>query len=234
MGGIGLLVAILFYIKSKSTVSDEILQTEIKNLQEQKMGQPRSNGQQPVEHVALLKQKLEKDWLLREQSVHVNVNLERQKEQYHHVIDRFELWEQETASLQKELLNVGEQLKIPEEIALKYLFDAFQMIDTLKKLLQEKFYTIEQMNLNQEAIKKIIEPLCELSLQFLHDDQLSPHEVALTLKKKLKVELEKQIQFKEKNDQLGQLQNELEEDQFELNRVMDEMVILFSTAAGSK
>ena len=159
------------------------------------------------------------------------MNLERQQEQYHHVIDRFELWEQETASLQKELLNVGEQLKIPEEIALKYLFDAFQMIDSLKKLLQEKFYTIEQMNLNQEAIKKIIEPLRELSLQFLHDDQLSPHEVALTLKKKLKVELEKQIQFKEKKDQLGKLQNELEEDQFELNRVMDEMVILFSAAA---
>ena len=37
VGGIGLLVSILFYIKSKSTVSDEVLQTEIKNLQEQKM-----------------------------------------------------------------------------------------------------------------------------------------------------------------------------------------------------
>ena len=230
VGGIGLLVAILFYIKSKSTVSDEVLQTEIKNLQEQKMELERQ-GQQPVEHVALLKQKLEQDSLLRDQSVHVKVNLERQQEQYHHVIDRFELWEQETASLQKELLNVGEQLKIPEEIALKYLFDAFQMIDTLKKLLQEKFYTIEQVNLNQEAIQKIKLPLRELSMQFLNDDQLSPHEVALTIKKKLKVELEKHIQFKEKKDQLGKLQNELEEDQFELNRVMDEMVMLFSTVA---
>ena len=86
------------------------------------------------------------------------------------------------------------------------------------------------MNLNQEAIKKIMEPLRELSLQFLNDDQLSPHEVTLTLKKKLKLELEKQIQFNEKKDQLGKLQDELEEDQFELNRVMDEMVILFSKA----
>jgi uncharacterized protein YhaN len=229
VGGIGLLVAILFYIKSKSTVSDEVLQTEIKNLQEQKM-EFEKQWQQPVEHVSLLKQKLEKDSLLREQSIHVKVNLERQQEQYHHVIDRFELWEQESAELQKELLDIGEQLKIPEEIALKYLFDAFQMIDTLKKLLQEKFYTIEQMNLNQEAIQKIKLPLRKLSLQFLNDDQLSPHEVALTLKKKLKVELEKQIQFNEKNDQLGKLQNELEEDQFELDRVLDEMVILFSTA----
>ena len=63
VGGIGLLVAILFYIKSKSTVSNEILQTEIKNLQEQKM-ELEKQGQQPVEHVALLKQKLEKDSLL--------------------------------------------------------------------------------------------------------------------------------------------------------------------------
>ena len=228
VGGIGLLVAILFYIKSKSTVSDEVLQTEIKNLKEQKM-ELEKQWQQPLEHVALLKQKLEKDSLLREHSVHVKVNLERQQEQYHHVIDRFELWEQETANLQKELLNIGKQLKIPEEIALKYLFDAFQMIDQLKKLLQEKFYTIEQIDLNQEAIKKMTEPLRELSRQFLNDDQLSPHEVALTLKKKLKAELEKQIQFNEKNGQLSNLQDELEEDQFELNRIMDEMDLLFST-----
>ena len=86
------------------------------------------------------------------------------------------------------------------------------------------------MNLNHEAIKKIMEPLGKLSLQFLNDDQLSPHEVTLTLKKKLKLELEKQIQFNEKKDQLGKLQDELEEDQFELNRVMDEMVILYSKA----
>ena len=229
MGGIGLLVSILFYIKSKSAVSDEVLQTEIKNLQEQEI-EFEKQWKQPLEHVELLKQKLEKDSLLREQFIHVNVNLERQQEQYHHVIDRFELWEQETANLRKELLNVGEQLKIPDEIANKYLFDAFQMIDSLKKLHQEKFYTVEQMNLNHEAIKKIMEPLRELSLQFLNDDQLSPHEVTLTLKKKLKLELEKQIQFNEKKDQLGKLQDELEEDQFELNRVMDEMVILYSKA----
>ena len=229
VGGIGLLVSILFYIKSKSAVSDEVLQTEIKNLQEQEI-EFEKKWKQPLEHVELLKQKLEKDSLLREQFIHVNVNLERQQEQYHHVIDRFELWEQETANLRKELLNVGEQLKIPDEIANKYLFDAFQMIDRLKKLHQEKFYTVEQMNLNHEAIKKIMEPLGKLSLQFLNDDQLSPHEVTLTLKKKLKLELEKQIQFNEKKDQLGKLQDELEEDQFELNRVMDEMVILYSKA----
>ena len=229
VGGIGLLVSILFYIKSKSAVSDEVLQTEIKNLQEQEI-EFEKKWKQPLEHVELLKQKLEKDSLLREQFIHVNVNLERQQEQYHHVIDRFELWEQETANLRKELLNVGEQLKIPDEIANKYLFDAFQMIDSLKKLHQEKFYTVEQMNLNHEAIEKIMVPLRELSLQFLNDDQLSPHEVTFTLKKKLKLELEKQIQFNEKKDQLGKLQDELEEDQFELNRVMDEMVILYSKA----
>ncbi|HEY4549918.1 MAG TPA: hypothetical protein VIG98_06545, partial [Bacillus sp. (in: firmicutes)] len=229
VGGIGLLVSILFYIKSKSAVSDEVLQTEIKNLQEQEI-ELEKKWKQPLEHVELLKQKLEKDSLLREQFIHVNVNLERQQEQYHHVIDRFELWEQETANLRKELLNVGEQLKIPDEIANKYLFDAFQMIDRLKNLHQEKFYTIEQMNFNHEAIKRIMEPLGKLSLQFLNDDQLSPHEVTLTLKRKLKLELEKQIQFNEKKDQLGKLQDELEEDQFELNRVMDEMVILYSKA----
>ncbi len=158
VGGIGLFVSILFYIKSKSAVSDEVLQTEIKNLQEQEI-EFEKKWKQPLEHVELLKQKLEKDSLLREQFIHVNVNLERQQEQYHHVIDRFELWEQETANLRKELLNVGEQLKIPDEIANKYLFDAFQMIDSLKKLHQEKFYTVEQMNLNHEAIKKIMEPL---------------------------------------------------------------------------
>ena len=98
------------------------------------------NGKQPLEHVELLKQKLEKDSLLREQSVHVNVNLERQQEQYHHVIDRFELWEQETANLRKELLNVGEQLKIPDEIANKYLFDAFQMIDTSEKATTKRSF----------------------------------------------------------------------------------------------
>ena len=130
--------------------------------------------------------------------------------------------------LRKELLDAGEELKIPGEIAIKYLYDAFQMIDGLKKLLQEKSYMVEQMNLNNESMEKIKGPLRELSVQFLLDDTISPQEAAITLKRKLKVEVEKQIQFKEKSNQLTKLQEELAENQVELNRVIDEMRTLFS------
>ena len=47
------------------------------------------------------------------------------------------------------------------------------------------------MNLNHEAIKKIMEPLGKLSLQFLNDDQLSPHEVTLSFKKEIKAGVRK-------------------------------------------
>jgi uncharacterized protein YhaN len=227
VGGIGLLVSVFFYLKSRSTIGDGILQSEMRNLHEQEI-ELEKQWKQPLEHVELLKQKLEQDSILREQLLHVMVNLERQQEQYHHVIDHFELWEQESILLQNELLDVGGKLKVPDEIAMKYLSDAFQMIDGLKKLLQEKSYTVVQMNMNKEAMEKILGPLRELSRQFLFDDQISPQEAAITLKKKLKVELEKQIQFKEKGDHYAKLQKEFEEDQLELNRVLDEITALFS------
>ena len=98
----------------------------------------------------------------------------------------------------KELLAVGRELRIPDSIALHYLFDAFQIIDQLKKVYIERDHLTEQVKANEEIMNEMTVILKELSLQIYKDEKHHDHELAFTLKKRLRHELEKQIQYKEK------------------------------------
>ena len=91
--------------------------------------------------------------------------IKRQQDIYDHVVDLFEQWEKNDAQLRKELLAVGRELRIPDKIALHYLFDAFGIIDQLKKVYIERDHLTEQVKANEEIMNEMTVILKELSLQ---------------------------------------------------------------------
>jgi len=227
-GGAGVLFAIFSYMRIHSG-SDSLLQTEIQQLQEQKL-QIETSMRQPKEHIEILEQKLYRDTELREQWIQLKIMLERQQERYDQVIDRFESWERESLNLHKEIVLAGEEIRIPKEIASKYLYDAFQLIDGLKQLYQEREFQMAQYELNQSAIEELMIPLSNLIQQFLTEDTLPLQEAALLLKRTLREELNKQVKYKEKNELLEALLDEYQVYQLEWDRLSFEISALFTAA----
>ncbi|MCQ6273390.1 AAA family ATPase [Bacillus sp. V3B] len=233
-GVIGFLFAIFSFWKISSAVANELLQTEMRNLQKNKKELEKAD-KEPTEHVKLLEQKYEKDSLLREQLFQLTMKRERQQEHYDRVIDRFEMWEEESAELRNELLTIGKQLHIPDEMALKFLFDAFQIIDELKKHHQERTFMLEQIHSTENAMEEVLNPVQELLLQFMSDDNIPLQEGVLLLKRKLRDELEKEIQYKEKKHQYKVLEEELKGDQLECERMIEGVSnLLLSASAKSE
>ncbi|WP_338451325.1 AAA family ATPase [Niallia oryzisoli] len=228
-GGGGVIFAVLSYMKIRSS-SDSLLQTEIQQLQKKKL-ELENVMSQPKEHMELLEQKLEKDTRQREQFIDLKSMLKRQQELYDQVIDRFETWERESLQLNKELLLVGKELRIPKELAVNYLFDAFQLIDELKKNYQERAYLIEQLDTNKAAIREVVTPIRSLIQQFLSDDNIPLQEAAHLLKRSLREELDKQVKYKEKDEQLAILEDEYQVYQLEWERISTEISALFSAAS---
>ena len=93
--------------------------------------------------------------MLREQLFAFTVKLEEQQLQYDRVIDQFESWEREREDLRKQLLSAGMELNLPEHIALNYLFDAFQIVEDLKRNVQERRYLLEQLSANEQMIENL-------------------------------------------------------------------------------
>ncbi|WP_223881748.1 ATP-binding protein [Niallia endozanthoxylica] len=230
-GGAGAIFAVFSYVKIRST-SDSLLQTEIQQLQKQKL-EVEISMKQPKEHLEIFEQKLNRDTKLREQLIQLKIMLERQQERYDQVIDRFESWERDSLKLNREIVLVGEELRIPKAIAAKYLYDAFELIDGLKKLYQERKFQMAQYESNQSAIKELMIPLGHLIQQFLTDDNLPLQEAALLLKRTLREELDKQVKYKEKNELLEVLLDEYQVYQLEWDRISSEISVLY-TAASAK
>jgi len=228
-GGVGMLFAIISYLRIRRA-SDSMIQIEIQQLQKKKLD-VETAMRQPKEHIELMEQKLNRDTKFREQLMQVKSMLDRQQEMYDQVIDRFEAWERDSLQLDKEIVMAGEELRIPREIATKYLYDSFELIDGLKKHYQDREYLIAQYDSNQSAIQEIVKPLRNLIQQFLLDDNLPLQEAALLLKRSLREELNKQVKYQEKNDLLSVLQDEYQVYQLEWKRISSEISNLFSAAS---
>ena len=180
--------------------------------------------------IEVIRQQLEKDKEIRDQVNQLALLIERQHDQYNHVIDLFQQWEQNEAALRQELLDMGTELKLPYKVALHYLLDAFGIIDELKKAYIEKKMLLNQINASEDSVKEIVSLINELSVQYFQQMNHSYHEAAFMLKRSLREELEKHIQFKEKQEQYRQLEEEYRIDQAEWKSLEVEVDILYQKA----
>jgi uncharacterized protein YhaN len=232
VGGGGLLYSLYTLFKNGDT-NYQLLQDELENLQREsnKLEQKRQNGDLS-DHVEFLQRQINRDNLLREQFLHQSVRLDRQQEQYDRVIDAYEEWEKEIAIVRKEWLSLGKELNIPSKIAEKHIYDAFQIIVKLKALIKDQSYIKEQLLAKKKALQEKKDILQKLISQFIsEEDSVSLTTDASLLRKKLKAEQGKQIQYKEKFEQFQRIDAEWDEYRFQLTQIKEEMASLFNIAA---
>lgn len=128
--------------------------------------------------------------------------------QYERVLMNYETWENEMVKAEREIIELGEVLLLPGEIALAYLSDAFELIEQLKKLYREKKMAFDRQQSVAEKMNLIVEALEHLISEFSGMPHSSIQEMAYTLRKRLKEEIEKNIVYEGRKAKL----NELEED----------------------
>ena len=170
VSGIGVMFSLysLWKLKSK-TAHEESLKEELKAWQ-LKEAELADDLNKPLQHLEMLKEQIQRDEILRAELQQFMMKLENQKEAYDHVIDRFEIWEKESVQLKTKLLAAGKELKLPEDIALNYLADAFEIIHDIKLNVQEKKHLHEKCQTVEEAIKKGMEPLIQLTSLFFQEE----------------------------------------------------------------
>ena len=229
LGGLGILYIIWMFIKDSSAKEIRSIQTEISKLQEKILAYEQELSA-PMSHTERLQIQFDQDNENREQVKQLSYMLKRQRDQYNHIVDLFEQWEQSEAGLRHELLELGKELKLPDPIALQHLLDAFEIIDELKKVYVEKDALMKGINSNESTIKDMVSLIEELSLQFFQKVNPSHHEAAFMLKRSLRKELEKQIQYQEKQDQYQQLEEEYKVERIELNGIQVEIDHLYQMA----
>ncbi|PLR77987.1 hypothetical protein CU633_07730 [Bacillus sp. V3-13] len=229
-GAIGALAVLISFRKSTASFRTEELGVEIEQLlkKEQILKDKLADlakGEQP-----LLAEKLEKELQLREKYQLLHIKWEEQNGQYERVISAFEQWEKDAINHNKLLEKLGQELLLPDDIALKYLNDAFQLIEKLKTAYRDKQYITEQYKTASSSLEKIETRIKTLNDKFLKNSDLSIREAALMLRNKVKAEHEKRIQYDEKQGKLSELTEELQELETELAGIKDEEAKLLNLA----
>nr|WP_295973465.1 AAA family ATPase [uncultured Bacillus sp.] len=226
VGGIGIILVLFLFMRSRSRQEEPHLQRELQKW-ERKEDEYKEKLNQPDEQLDFLQQQIKKDEMQREKLLSLTVKLEEQQTRYDRVIDQYEAWEREKAGLKKQLLAAGREINIPERIALNFLFDSFQIMDDLKRNVQEKRHILEQISANENLIQTANKQLQQLLAPFFPADEPF-REAVLSLRKKVRIELEKSIKFTEKKQQLDHLDEEYRALDLEWSRLHQELSFLFS------
>ncbi|WP_338470526.1 AAA family ATPase [Niallia sp. XMNu-256] len=228
LGGLGLLFIFWSFFKASFSKDIESMQKESTTLQEKKAILEQELNM-PSNQIEGIRQRFERDQGIRDQVNQLSLMIERQQDQYNHVVDLFEQWEHNEAGLRQELLRVGKELKLPDNIALHHLLDAFQMIDELKKVTLEKDLIVKEIVTTENSMKEMVAAIEELSF-LLSQKAPSYHEAVFMLKRSLREELEKHIQYKEKQEQYRELEGEWNNDRIEWKGLQAEIDLLYQKA----
>ncbi|WNS76757.1 AAA family ATPase [Bacillus sp. DTU_2020_1000418_1_SI_GHA_SEK_038] len=149
-----------------------------------------------------------RDKNLLEQLTHFKIQWTERNAQYERVLMDYETWENEMVKAEREIIELGEGLLLPGEIALAYLSEAFELIEQLKKLYREKKKAIDRQHLVTGKKNDIVEAIEHLSNEFLGMSYSSIQERAYTLRNRLKEEMEKNLAHEGRKAKLIELKEE--------------------------
>ncbi|WP_026583976.1 ATP-binding protein [Bacillus sp. J33] len=193
--------------KKQPQVNDSFIKDEIGVLTEKERSLLEKLKHPEIQHASGLEAQLQRDNELQSQLRQYKFQLEQANEKYEKVIASFEKWEKESAELEIELLQLGKQLYLPDDISKAHLGEAFGLVEQLKSLYREKKYALERKSAAEEGIKEKLNTLQKLR-GLLDGEPGSIQEVAYQLKKRLREETEKHIKFNEKKAKLHELKAE--------------------------
>ncbi|MDZ5470197.1 AAA family ATPase [Bacillus sp. 31A1R] len=177
-----------------------------------------------------MEKQLRRDKELQEQLTLLHSKWSLQNEQYERVIKGFEKWELEVTEHETFLINLGDELFLPKEIALRHLHEAFLLIEKLKHLISELHRMDEQIKKRQNELLSITSKIDELKQKFLKQQNYGIKESALLLKEQLKEELEKYNKYSELKKKLNELEEECIVVESDFKHINEEKQELFKLA----
>lgn len=136
----------------------------------------------------------------------LNIKLKYQNSQYEKVISKFESWEADSIKQEQHLLDISKQLSLPAYIASTHLLEGFQLIEQFKSLLREKHRINERLQSIKAEAGEIYSRTEQFALLYLPEISFDIQRSSFLLKRKLKEETEKQIQYKEKKVKYQELE----------------------------
>lgn len=229
-GVLGMIVTLYLHYKKITKSNIEFFTAEVKTLKEKKLLLIQKLNDHDDYDVSANRSKLENDREIVEQLRHYQLLWEQRNEQYEKILLAFESWEKEKLETERKIIELGEDLFLPREIALYYLEDAFQLIEQLKMLYREKKIIIERTESVSKRIADIKEGISSLSDAYLKTAPSNIQETAYLLRKLLKEETEKQIKHNEKCTKLSELEEEYERHKIELDHFLMEQQKLLQLA----
>lgn len=194
IGGIGFGYLLLQILRNKPK-TDQPLNKEIEILKNQEEELKEQIRNYHTSNFPLMEEQLKKDSALLERLHSYQLRWEQQNHQYERVIEDYETWEKESLAHEEWLRNLGKELALPDEIALKHIHTAFLLIERLKEC--RKRYTQIQVQLQKKVntLERLREDILSLCDQLKLGEGLSIHDGAFILKDTLRKELTKQEQY---------------------------------------
>ncbi|WP_057763666.1 ATP-binding protein [Cytobacillus praedii] len=207
-GVLGMIVTLYLHYKKITKSNGDFFTDEMKTLKEKKRELIQKLNEHDDQEMSAIKIKLENDREIVEQLRHYQLLWEQGNEQYERIIAAFESWEKAKLEAERRMIELGEELFLPRDIALNYLGDAFQLIEQLKKLYRERKNIFERSETVSMRITEMIEGISSLSDAYLKMAPSTIQETAYLLRKLLKDETEKQIKQSEKQTKFSELEEE--------------------------
>ncbi|MDQ1147190.1 uncharacterized protein YhaN [Bacillus sp. SORGH_AS 510] len=222
---IGLIGSILFtfFMRKGTKLSNEMeLNQTLAELREQEKQLIQQIQSAKNMDLTKLEEELKRDSNQREELQVLQIKLKQQQTQYEKVIAKFEEWELEFVQNKEKLIALSKELKIPEYIAIPFLYESFEYIEQYKTNSREKnqFQSrVEQINHQQTQMYQAINRFADL---FLSEKGSSIQETAYRLRSRLKEEHEKQIKCQEREKKLTELEADIEQKENEVEHLKAE------------
>lgn len=223
---IGGVAAIIYYMTRIKSAQKERsnLQGKAKRLKRENAATNDVSGTGEVSDVFALKEALERDNQARENYSLNLVKLEQQTREYDRILHGFESWEHQYREHQQVLKELSIALKIPEQLARDFIYDAYLLLDEWKMKLKDKWAILEDISEIEKESDQIAAKISSYYEQFFSAGAESLTFMSIQLVNSVRDEKEKKIYWQEN-------QRAIEEYIQELNGLEGELSIFSSEAA---
>lgn len=234
-GIFGIAIAALIYLlgfhRNKFDSKVKELELELDRLTEKEQELLKILQNSKMNNRSDIEKELEHDTKLREQYNIFQIKWEQKNHQYERILQAYENWEQESHLLEKQLLELGEELNIPRDISLLFIHDAYLLIDKLKSVYIEKQQLESRAKMVHIELDSIEKKIKDLADKFFISEASQLQNRAYVLRQTLRHQLELQILYHEKTNKMHDLQEEQQQLQKDMNRLQLEKKELFALAS---
>ncbi|WP_102271924.1 ATP-binding protein [Cytobacillus massiliigabonensis] len=212
IGMIGIAFSIITFSKKSPNKNDDYyIEEEITDLKKKKDAILKKINQSDIGNAAEIESLLEKDEDVQANLRHSELLLKQSNDQYEKIILAYEEWGAEAAQVESELIEMGNQLNLPQNVVSTYLMDAFLLIEKLKSISRERKHLKERQHAAAAKINEKIAVINELQSLFLVNKGTTIQESIFMIRKRLKEEIEKQIKHQELQIKIGELEEEYQQ-----------------------